>query len=118
MLVCINQRSPARDAILANGRFCVNLLTTEQRFLADTFAGRPDDGIPYDFGRASWHEIWTGSPALSGAIACFDCELQTAIGSGSHTIFIGRAVAVEDGSGLPLIYTDRAYGKPNRWQQS
>ncbi len=116
VLVCINKRSPARDAVLANGKFCVNLLSTDQRWLADTFAGRPASGAPYDFNCASWHSSITGSPVLDGAVASFDCEVDTALSSGSHTIFIGRALAVEDESAVPLIYTNRRYGNPNRWQ--
>ena len=35
VLVCINRDSPARDAILANGRFCVNVLSAGQTDVAN-----------------------------------------------------------------------------------
>jgi flavin reductase (DIM6/NTAB) family NADH-FMN oxidoreductase RutF len=112
LLVCINRRSPACSAIHANKKFCVNLLSTEQRNVADTFSGRPSTGAPYDFTAAAWNDEGSGSPALADTIASFDCALETAIQSGTHTIFIGRALAVRQGAGRPLLYTDRSYGRP------
>jgi len=112
VLVCINGRSPACAAVRDNGRFCVNVLSTAQRRIADAFAGRPVSGTPYDFTAARWDARFRGAPALADAIASFDCAVETAIQSGTHTVFIGRAVAVRQGAGRPLLYTDRAYGRP------
>ena len=115
VLVCLNQRSPACDAILVNDRFCVNVLSTEQQHLADTFSGQTAEGVPYEFNVGRWQEIASGAPVLVDAVASFDCVLHSAIASGSHTILIGRAMAVSAGPRHPLLYTNRGYGHPCRW---
>lgn len=112
VLVCINARSPACAAIRSNDQFCVNVLSTTQRELADRFAGRPEVGRPYDFTTAHWHRALTGSPVLADAAASIDCVLATAIDAGTHRIFIGRVLAAIDGAQEPLLYTNRTYGRP------
>jgi flavin reductase len=111
VLVCINRRSRASAAVLENGRFCVNVLSTEQRHLADIFAGHPTEGAPYDFAAARWNEVYMGVPSLVGAIASFHCTVEKAVDSGTHTVFIGRVTDVAEGTGRALLYTDRAYGR-------
>jgi flavin reductase len=112
VLVCINRNSPACTAISDNQRFCVNLLNSKQRALADIFAGRPDRGNPYDFGAAKWRKAPGASPILRDAIASFDCRLDKALNAGTHRIFIGRVVTVEVRKGRALIYNNRRYGTP------
>src|SRR5918995_1086900 len=54
LLVCIDRRSPLVRAITANRAFAVSALGVRQAAVADTFAGRPSAGEPYDFAVASW----------------------------------------------------------------
>ena len=115
VLACINRRSPACNTVRVNGAFCVNVLSARQRHVAETFAGRPAQGESYAFASAMWTQSTTGAPRLVDATAAFDCVLETAYDAGSHTIFIGRVVAASEGSRSPLLYTDRAYGYPCRW---
>lgn len=115
VLACINRRSPACTAVRVNKTFCVNVLSTQQRHVADTFAGRPRNGKPYDFNNTIWKQGRAGAPRLRDAVSTFDCVLDIAYDFGSHTIFIGRVVAVSERTGSPLLYTDRAYGYPCRW---
>lgn len=110
VLVCINKRSRASAAVLENGRFCVNVLSIDQRRIADIFAGQPAEGVAYDFTTARWKEEM-GLPSLVDAVASFHCLLEKAIDTGSHTVFIGRVSGVAAASGHPLLYTDRAYGR-------
>jgi len=114
VLACVNRRSPACNAMRANRAFCINVLSAQQRHLADTFAGRPADGEPYAFDDAIWTPGRTGVPRLVDAVSTFECVLDTTLDSGSHTIFIGRVVAASKGSANPLLYTGRAYGHPCR----
>ena len=111
VLVCINRKNPACSAIRLNARFCVNVLSTGQRSLADTFAGMPSDGEPYDFSRGSWKHMTGGSPILTDSIASFDCTLETALNSGSHTIFTGLVTTTISNDDEPLLYSNRAYGQ-------
>ena len=109
VLVCVNRRSPACAAIRQNRAFCVNVLSTSQRDLADTFAGIAASGKPYDFASGSWTRSRTGAPLLNGGVANFDCSLGSAIDAGTHTIFVGIVKAVEHSNASPLLYADRSY---------
>lgn len=108
VLVCINRRSPACKAIRKNRQFCVNVLSAEQRELANTFAGIPDRK-PYDFSQASWQRAATRSPLFDETVASFDCTLDTAIDTGTHTIFIGLVCATTGNDAKPLLYSNRSY---------
>lgn len=111
LLVCVNRRNPMDAAIRGNGVFGVNALRADQRWVAETFAGRPRRGQPYDFHAGSWHTEKTGAPLLSGAVAWFDCVLIAAHHVGTHTIAIGRVVAAGSAAGTPLVYGRRSFGE-------
>lgn len=111
LLICVNRRNPMDGAIRGNGVFGVNALRADQRWVAETFAGRPRRGNPYDFLAGNWHTEQTGSPLLSGAVAWFDCVLIAAHHVGTHTIAIGRVVGAGAESGTPLIYGRRSFGE-------
>lgn len=109
VLACINRRSPAVGAIEGNGRFCINMLNAGQAGLANRFAGRPDEGAPYDFRRADWLVGTTGAPVLDGAVAAFDCVLESAHDAGTHRIVIGRVASAVSSAHPPLAYARRSY---------
>ena len=109
VLVCINRRSPAIDAITANDAFCVNLLRDDQADIANCFAGRPGALTPYDFACTDWQTAHTGAPVLSGATANFDCTVETAYDAGTHRIFIGRVRQALGHNAAPLAFSGRAY---------
>ena len=109
VLTCINRKSPATEAIDANLQFCVNMLACSQREYAATFSGRPESGLPFAFDEEKWSTGRTGLPILEGALAVFECELDTYHDAGSHRIFIGRVVAAGRNSAEPLIYCNRAF---------
>jgi flavin reductase (DIM6/NTAB) family NADH-FMN oxidoreductase RutF len=110
MLVCVNRKSPAHQALRENMVFCVNLLSTQDRELADTFAGRPTRGQAFEFAAGAWSPGVTGAPRLTHAVSAFECVMEQSHDAGSHTVFIGRVVAVVSTGAHPLLYTDRAYG--------
>ncbi|MCA9861234.1 MAG: flavin reductase family protein [Thermomicrobiales bacterium] len=111
LLVCVNRRNPMDAAIRSNGVFAVNALRADQRWVAETFAGRPRKGNPYDFQSGSWRLENTGAPLLIGAVAWFDCVLIAAHHVGTHTIAIGRVVGTGVEAGTPLIYGRRSFGE-------
>ncbi|MCZ6806618.1 MAG: flavin reductase family protein [Deltaproteobacteria bacterium] len=111
VLACINRRSPACRALHENEVFCINLLSTQQRELANTFAGQPSRGEPFDFDGARWSPGLVEAPRFRGAVSIFDCVVQQAHEIGSHTLFIGRVVAVSGSAADSLLYTRRAYGR-------
>lgn len=109
VLVCINRRSPAAAAMDGNGVFAVNLLAADHRAYAETFSGRPREGLPFDFAAHAWRDGETGLPLVQGATAAFECETHQHLDAGTHRIFIGRVVAAHRGSAEPLVYCNRAF---------
>ncbi len=112
LLVCVNQKSVASDAIQGNGRFAINILATSQQYIAETFSGSDRHGVAYQFDQEDWRTTRDGSPLLRGAIATFDCEIENIVLAATHTIFIGRVIATSQSSDTPLLYTQRSYGQP------
>lgn len=112
VMVCVNARSPAAAAVRDNRQFRVNVLGATQRQVAETFAGHPASGAPYDFSAARW-DSRDGTPALEGAVASFGCLLVTTVAAGTHLVFIGRVTQARQSIGPALLYTDRAYGRPS-----
>ncbi|MGV6876751.1 flavin reductase family protein [Pseudochelatococcus sp. B33] len=110
VLVCINRASHTAGAIRESGAFCANLLSDEQIDLAELFAGRAASGEAR-FRHGRWGRMVTGSPALEGSLAAFDCELASMLPFGSHYIFVGQVQDVRLGEGRPLLYCDRSYGR-------
>jgi flavin reductase len=114
ILVCVNQKSIASNAIRGNGAFAINVLANGQQSFAETFSGSDQHGGAYEFDSKDWLTEVTGSPVLKGAVASFDCEVESAVSAATHTVFIGRVLATAECPDTPLIYTDRRYGKPDR----
>jgi flavin reductase (DIM6/NTAB) family NADH-FMN oxidoreductase RutF len=112
ILACIQRQSPANRVIRTNGVFSVSVLGDGQAHVSDTFAGRPRHGDAFDFAVGEWSAAATGAPCLGGAAAIFDCALWSSHEAGSHTVFIGRVLAVREGDAAPLLYTRRRYGRP------
>jgi len=112
ILVCVSQKSFASNAIRGNGAFAINVLSTNQQPVAETFSGSDEHGGKYHFNPNDWTTHITESPVLKEAIASFECEVETAIRAATHTVFIGRVVATAECPDTPLLYTGRRYGQP------
>lgn len=112
LLVCVNRRSPLIAAIDESGSFCVNVLGDLHSDIADTFAGRPRVGRPWDFSCGSWNGSAVGAPRLRDGVASFACHYHTALSLGSHMAIVGLVRETIHGHGTPLVYAHRAYGRP------
>ena len=119
VLVCLHGRSPATAAIAANGVFCVSVLATQHDHVADTFAGQPWAGKDrWDFSCGYWGPAPSGSPRITDAIASFDCAVEQVIEAGTHIVYIGGVHVIETAPGTPLIYSGRAYWRPEAFEPS
>jgi len=112
LLVCINRSSAAHDAIATNRHFAVNVLTAHQQHVAAAFAGSAALGRAYEFGSSDWSVTASGLPQLLDPAALFECELESAIEAGTHSIFLGRVVTASGRDIAPLAYSNREYGVP------
>jgi flavin reductase len=110
LLVCLNRKSQITPLMQDNGCFCVNTLAASEESVADVFAGRTGVFMADRFKAGDWAVIKTGSPALTSAIAAFDCRVLEAKEVGSHFVYFGSVVAVRLGpAAKALVYHDRAY---------
>lgn len=110
LLCCINRSNLSYEAILRSGVFAVNVLSLDDRMLADTFARPVPPGEKFSLGL--WRRVATGAPVLESAVASFDCRVSQHVTVGTHGILFGEihAVAVRGGTAKPLLYGHGAYG--------
>jgi flavin reductase (DIM6/NTAB) family NADH-FMN oxidoreductase RutF len=106
VLVCVNRQARSHPLISQAGRFCVNVLSLEQRDLAERFASK---AVADPFADVRLHYAATGSPVLGGTLGFLDCELAEEHSAGSHTIFLGTVVECGASDGAPLGYFNAAY---------
>jgi flavin reductase (DIM6/NTAB) family NADH-FMN oxidoreductase RutF/DNA-binding transcriptional LysR family regulator len=116
LLVCIHHLSAAVQAIIDNGVFCVNVLRDDQAFVSDCFAGRAKTADGDKFSCTQWTTLATGAPRAADVLAAFDCRILSAQRIGTHYVIVGSVAEIfaADG-GSPLIYANRAYGTPSRF---
>jgi flavin reductase (DIM6/NTAB) family NADH-FMN oxidoreductase RutF len=108
LLVCINRLVAAHDLIVSSGCFCVNVLAEEHSALSRRFAGAESGEARFSSG--TWTPMTTGAPALREAMASFDCALLHRIEVETHSVFIGRVLAVASHPGRrPLLYAEGNY---------
>ena len=91
MLISINSSASAHGPISRAGRFCINLLATDQTDLVGPFAdsARRDER----FAGEDWAEH-DGVPYLPEACAVIFCEVRQEIPFGTHSLFIGEVTCV------------------------
>jgi flavin reductase (DIM6/NTAB) family NADH-FMN oxidoreductase RutF len=110
LLVCVNSSASAHDAIHRAGAFGLNVLCREQEEIARRFAGMDGCERTRRFDIGHWTTLATGAPLLDNALATFDCLVVREIAASTHTIFIGRVLAVRTaGDGVPLIFHDSRF---------
>jgi cob(II)yrinic acid a,c-diamide reductase len=106
LVICIRRRSRLGTQLPRTKRFCVNVLSSRQRAIAEAFTGRR--GVPVDrFNHGRWTKGRSGSPVLTDALASFECEVDLLYGYPNHLIVVGSVLHVERTAKLedPLIYT-------------
>ena len=111
LLVCVNRDSRSNPLFKANRVFCVNTLPATARELADIFAGKRALSPADRFADTAWSPLSTSAPTLEDAIAVFDCRIVTMQEFGTHTMFLGKVLAMRHrASGRDsLLYADRSY---------
>jgi 3-hydroxy-9,10-secoandrosta-1,3,5(10)-triene-9,17-dione monooxygenase reductase component len=96
--------SRAWPVIQRTGRFCVNVLASDQEHISTQMASKGTD----KFAGIEWRpaEV-TGSPVLEGTLAHLDCTIHAVHEAGDHYVVIGRVehLATADGAAEePLLY--------------
>jgi flavin reductase (DIM6/NTAB) family NADH-FMN oxidoreductase RutF len=101
LLICVNREARSYLFISSSRIFCVNVLSGDQRRLAEHFSGKVRE---LQFAEIGYRVDATGAPVLNGAIAHFDCELAHEYQFGSHSILIGQVISCSARPGSPLGY--------------
>ena len=106
VLWSIANKSERRDAFYNAGFFAVHVLAENQADLALNFAKNPTA-----FEECEWHFGRHHLPILPGAIARFECSIQTTYDGGDHTIIIGKVEQFTHNEGKPLMFVGGHFGK-------
>ncbi|ENX32481.1 hypothetical protein F889_03463 [Acinetobacter colistiniresistens] len=108
LLVCMNKASSSHEHFVDNKILSVNVLSAQHQHISKAFSSKlsPEER----FKHGVWSELETGAPVLDDALVNFDCEIEQIQEVGTHTIFICRIVAIQQGEHEhSLVYFNRAY---------
>lgn len=104
---CVDNFLSTWTLIEAAGKFCVNILSEEQKELAQRFGRKGTDR----FSEIDFRCTVSGSPILAGILAWLDCHIVTTLPTGDHRIVLGQ---VDDltvvSEGKPLIFYRSTFG--------
>ncbi|WP_421848060.1 flavin reductase family protein [Novosphingobium sp.] len=96
-----DKRSGTWPRIEATGRFCVNVLGSDQLSLCRRFAARSQD----KFAELAHGQSPAGLPVLDNAIAWIDCTIERVTEVGDHWLVVGAVEALgKKGEGNPLLF--------------
>ncbi|PJZ69361.1 flavin reductase [Leptospira perolatii] len=109
VLFCLQKGIVSHDALLASGKFTVNILSSNQEDLSNQFASSKVD--KHDFLQKLACDLGlNGVPYLNGTLSRIECELEKEVDGGDHTVVIGRVLHVYfDDTLKPLLYYGRKY---------
>ncbi|OBG39388.1 monooxygenase [Mycobacterium alsense] len=85
VLFCPTKVSRSFKAIQASGRFCVNVLTEEQKDVSARFGSKEPD----KFAGIDWHASELGSPIIDRSLAYIDCTVASVHEGGDHFVVFG-----------------------------
>lgn len=86
-----------------NSHYVINILSAEQKKLAEQFATKSKDR----FADIEFTLSANGIPILSGAAAWMECRNRSRYPEGDHVIFVGEVEHCEFTPGAPLIFHGR-----------
>lgn len=110
VLVSVDHRNDMHGALAAATHFVLNVLSAEQEALARRFAATEPDR----FRGVSYHENARGIAVLDGAVAHIECEKQSAVPGGDHTVFFGLVIGGDATDRRPLLYYRGGYAGLSR----
>ena len=80
-------------------KFAVNILSRNQQALSEFYARNSEEGLLPEH----CHQGKYGLPLINGAIAAFECHLETTYEAGDHQILIGRIKKVYTATDEPPL---------------
>jgi flavin reductase (DIM6/NTAB) family NADH-FMN oxidoreductase RutF len=102
-----DKSSTSWPRIARAGKFCVNVLASDQQELCRRFAAKGGD----KFAGISHRLSTNGSPVLDNVVAWIDCTLEAVHGAGDHFIVLGRVRELDIArADQPLLFFRGQYG--------
>ncbi len=109
--VTLKQLTHTHELVIKSGEFSITILSSDQKELADRFAGKITD-IKDRFAGIPTETLIIDAPLLGGGIAYFNCRIVNSIPIGENTFFLAEVIAASgEGKGEPLVYHNRVYWK-------
>jgi len=105
ILACIAKSSFSCAVFSGASAFSVNVLSEQQKHLAQTFAQPIEDR----FEGVSFRREKTGCPIFENVVSWFDCAMHETVDAGDHVILIGRVLGYDHADMRPLGYCRGAY---------
>jgi flavin reductase (DIM6/NTAB) family NADH-FMN oxidoreductase RutF len=99
VLICISRNSSLAPVLQRYGHFSANFLSASQQHLAERFAGRNGVNGRERFEAGDWISLVSGAPVLANALASIDCDVEEILDRYTHSIIIGRVLAVRTEGG-------------------
>lgn len=110
LLACVNREAKACAPIAQAQKFCINILSRNQKDISEAFAIAPQEER---FSVGTWSKTLSGMPLLTGAAASFECAVMDVLPGFTHDVFIGLITQIHLSDGAPLLYADGEYGHFN-----
>jgi flavin reductase (DIM6/NTAB) family NADH-FMN oxidoreductase RutF len=110
VLICLGNDTDSKPLIDRSGNFAVHILGRDHVELGPRFA-KMIPGLEDPFIGMTYRSEITGSPILTECIAWLDCRVDTAVGIGDHTLYVGDVLAAASSAanGEPVLYFRRAW---------
>lgn len=110
LLACVNRSASSHPLLAEYGCFGLSSLGAAHQAVAERFSGVAGVRGAARYEGAEWETAVTGARLLKGAPAAFDCQVDEMIDRATHSILIGRVLAVRSNPGAgALTYWDGRY---------
>ncbi len=103
---CLSKGNIIISMIQASSVFAVNILSEEQKHLAQIFSNPAEAKFENFTNKESWQR---GAPILPNCLASLDCSLEQIIEGGDHQILLGRVLHFASQDKQPLLYYGGSY---------
>jgi flavin reductase (DIM6/NTAB) family NADH-FMN oxidoreductase RutF len=109
ILICIQKTGVSHDALSESKHFVVNILSSQQKNLADRFANA-NLSSSERFQNLSYQLNAQGIPILSGTLGHLECRVVNELDGGDHSIFLSEVEQAEVSEVKePLIFYNSQY---------
>ena len=109
VLVCVDHRRETFKIIRDTGRFGINILSEDQKFIVDRYLSKEKFTTEETLKLFSFTK--QGSAILENCLSTLDCRVVTQHLAGDHTIFIAEVEEINLNSVKPLVFFKGEYVK-------